>query len=443
MDRHPWVWMSVLCFLLGCQETSKITKSVAPPPPRRKALVTAQEDKNVPNGQLDSTAETSSGEADRSPIQLAGQRAPSSGSSGNAKAEPASAESRSPSDPASVVLARVNGEPIFASDVLQSVAPTLAQSRQTLSPEEYQRVKRDAIRQGLRSLIERQLLLSEAKRTLTEQQLRQLRQAAKADFQKRLRALMQEAGASTEAELNRRLTKEGASVARLRQLREDNYVAQQFLYSRLGPEATLSRREVLEYYEQHQSEFDRPARARWQHLELALVPEHRRTGSQRASRGEAHGLQPVGMEEEDGVAERCACHSCEKARKLKAQLDAGADFDELARRESDGPKAKDGGRWDWTTRGSLAETTLDDAIFSTPVGQTRSILEGADALHLVRVLEREEGGVLPFERAQEEIRMKLRQQKLQQAAQKYLQQLIANAYIETGIPWKADSGQRQ
>ena len=66
----------------------------------------------------------------------------------------------------------------------------------------------------------------------------------------------------------------------------------------------------------------------------------------------------------------------------------GASFAVVARRESNGPRAEDGGRYDWTNQGSLASEKLDHAIFSLPVDVMSDIIEDQFGFHIVRVVER-------------------------------------------------------
>ena len=55
------------------------------------------------------------------------------------------------------------------------------------------------------------------------------------------------------------------------------------------------------------------------------------------------------------------------AKKLKGDLGNGADFATVARDNSEGPEAKDGGDLGWVPNGLLPQV-LNDAIFATPIG---------------------------------------------------------------------------
>ena len=57
---------------------------------------------------------------------------------------------------------------------------------------------------------------------------------------------------------------------------------------------------------------------------------------------------------------------------------AGASLADVAKSASEGPTARQGGQRDWTHKGSLSSETLNQALFSLPVGQlSQHILESA------------------------------------------------------------------
>jgi parvulin-like peptidyl-prolyl isomerase len=77
----------------------------------------------------------------------------------------------------------------------------------------------------------------------------------------------------------------------------------------------------------------------------------------------------------------------DQAKKLKTQLDGGADFERLARDYSEADTAADGGEFGWVARGQLAEG-YETAIFAAPVGSITdpAVVEG-DGIRIFRILE--------------------------------------------------------
>ena len=95
-------------------------------------------------------------------------------------------------------------------------------------------------------------------------------------------------------------------------------------------------------------------------------------------------------------------------------------FADVAKAKSEGFNAAKGGLYDWTTKGSLKATVVDDAIFTLPVGQMSPILDSGTGFHIVRVLERTEAGCRPFSEVQNDIREKLKDQRMLVAQRKYM-----------------------
>ena len=152
--------------------------------------------------------------------------------------------------------------------------------------------------------------------------------------------------------------------------------------------------EMLDYYERNQTMFTSTARARWQ--EIAVLFSRHNTEQEAES----------------------------KMRWMGNQAAGGTPFEEIARTQSDGFTASEGGAWDWTTKGSLASPELEQAIFSQPIGQlSPAIIRSEKGLHIIRVVERQEARVVPFVEAQVTIREKIKNQRIQQQQDEYLADL--------------------
>ena len=95
----------------------------------------------------------------------------------------------------------------------------------------------------------------------------------------------------------------------------------------------------------------------------------------------------------------------------------------VAQRQSQGIDATEGGYHDWTSRGSLASETLDQAIFTLPVGRLSERLEDSEGFHIVRVIERTEAGRVPFEQAQVDIKETLRKEHIKSQITAYVAKL--------------------
>ena len=152
--------------------------------------------------------------------------------------------------------------------------------------------------------------------------------------------------------------------------------------------------EMLEFYENNKAMFTSVTRVRWQEM-VVMVSKHN-------------------TEQE----------AWNKITWMGNRVAEGAPFDEIARWNSDGFTASDGGVRDWTTRGSLTSAELEEAIFSLPIGQVSpAIIKSDIGFHIVRVLERQEAQVVPFVEAQVTIRERIGNQRTQRSQEEYFAEL--------------------
>jgi peptidyl-prolyl cis-trans isomerase D len=130
--------------------------------------------------------------------------------------------------------------------------------------------------------------------------------------------------------------------------------------SRLVPgEVQVSDAEVKKYYDEHEDDFKRGASAR---LTVAVL-------GKAATRG-------------DTLA------SLERAERVRAELAGGADFAEVAKRESSDPGSKDnGGDLGTFQRGQMVPA-FDAAAFALPVGELSQPVLSPFGYHVIQVQER-------------------------------------------------------
>jgi hypothetical protein len=112
----------------------------------------------------------------------------------------------------------------------------------------------------------------------------------------------------------------------------------------------------------------------------------------------------------------------------------GGSMQAVARDKSEDPFADEGGVHDWTTEGSLASKALDKQIFSIPINRMSEIIEDETGLHIVRVLERKEAGVLPLAELQEDIREKIKKRKITASQAKMVDEMQTRVPVWTMFP---------
>ncbi|MBL7114319.1 MAG: peptidylprolyl isomerase [Kiritimatiellae bacterium] len=109
---------------------------------------------------------------------------------------------------------------------------------------------------------------------------------------------------------------------------------------------------------------------------------------------------------------------------LREQLEAGADFSELAKAHSECPSSQRGGDLGIFRRGQMVKP-FEDAAFSQEAGKIGDIVETKFGYHIIRVDKRHEAGAVP----KELIVKRLKQQKSKAAYDQFLLQLREKADV--------------
>jgi peptidyl-prolyl cis-trans isomerase D len=99
-----------------------------------------------------------------------------------------------------------------------------------------------------------------------------------------------------------------------------------------------------------------------------------------------------------------------KAEALLKQLKAGADFAELAKKNSeDTGSAQKGGELGWVTRGQMVPN-FEKAAFSLKPGETSGIVDTEYGFHIVQVEEKQEAHMQTFEEARPQLLLEAKKQ---------------------------------
>ncbi|MFW5921410.1 MAG: peptidylprolyl isomerase [Polyangiales bacterium] len=86
---------------------------------------------------------------------------------------------------------------------------------------------------------------------------------------------------------------------------------------------------------------------------------------------------------ERSSATRSKAEAEQQVQQLKAQIDQGADFAELARTHSDCPSSQSGGDLGSFSRGMMVGP-FEDAAFGLQVGQTSDVVETPFGFHVIQ-----------------------------------------------------------
>ncbi len=309
------------------------------------------------------------------------------------------------------VLATVWSDPILVSDVMPYVNDVFLANKEQIPPDQHEAIRNRLVKQRLSQLIETKTLANDAKRTIPKENIKNVETRVYEAFEKNeLPKMMKKAKCASRAELDSMLRTRGSSVDREKQAFFEKTLAQQWLLENVRPEKAgeVTHADMLAYYRAHLAEYETAPKARWQQLTV-------RTGKVR-EKGEAW----------------------QKLAQMGNRVLSGVSLEEVAKKDSDGVTSANGGLRDWTTKGSLVSKPLDQALFNLPVRTLSPIIEDDQGFHIIVVLEREDTKRVPFTEAQAAIKEKIKKERQEEMARKYLAELKE----ETPI-WTIFDGQEQ
>ena len=304
---------------------------------------------------------------------------------------------------AALVVARIGPEVVLEADLLTPKAlEWLEKVSPGLPPEKVRELRLQICQQVIDQHIETLLVYVDACREIPADKLPEIRKNVdKAFDEQQLPRMMEEEGVANSLEFEQRLRQRGMTLDRMRKMFFERGLAQEWLRKNVGGDGEIPHAELIAWYQNHLDEYAFPARARFEVLTA-------KTGLKRSRASAWDMLAAMGNE-----------------------VLGGRPFAEVATSRSEGPTASQGGSFDWTTQRSLASKKLDEAIFSLPIGELSAIIEDGEALHIVRVIEREAAGRTPFLDAQVGIREELVIEKRRQASDDYLAKLRARTPVWT------------
>ncbi|MBN2720240.1 MAG: peptidylprolyl isomerase [Proteobacteria bacterium] len=120
----------------------------------------------------------------------------------------------------------------------------------------------------------------------------------------------------------------------------------------------------------------------------------------------------------------------EEAEGLRKRILKGEDFEELARRHSQSPDAKDGGDLGVFPKGQMPEE-FDEVVFRYKVGAVSPVVESPYGFHIFRIEERFPPKTLSLEEAEAGIRAQLFQERREEYFREWFLSLKSQARITT------------
>ncbi len=292
------------------------------------------------------------------------------------------------------IIARVGSEAIFESEALGAVNEILEANKDRIPPNQLERQRDMLIQQRLKSLIETKLIFLDARRTIPDEGWNQVeKQIANYFEDNELPRMLKKTEVNSPQELDRKLRQYGTSLEREKRAFIERSLAQQWAHQQVKRDEEITYDQMVVYYREHLKEFTTPTRVKWEELMVR------------------YSKYPTKVAAFEAIS------------RLGNQVFQGAPLDQVAKTGSDGHTADDGGQWDWTSQGSLANQQIDQAVFNLPVGQLSPIIAGDKGYHIIRVVQREEETVQPFLEAQVDIKKKILDERSRKQFAEYMAEL--------------------
>jgi parvulin-like peptidyl-prolyl isomerase len=426
--RYLLFLLAILAVFAGCDllDPAKVGDPVfAPPPPRQVVKATPKD----PSGKTPDSAVVNPDSSAASPDAAAGGVTTARGSSPDKTANqtastsdgdikragftsPQSAEGKMSGNE---IIASINGQPLFASEIFERGAaePLTSQgvnllyanqllAAKQITEQDYRQLQMLAIRKFGKDYVRTRVLAQAMIGALEKDQQKKIEDAVNKEFENYLETkLKKDFNVLTAHEVDQTLRKQGTSLASIKEEFRNRILADEYLRGKSKKEHIVGREEVLAYYQEHDAEFSFPEKIHWQLLEIDFEKHGGRNGALAV---------------------------------LSKAVDAlrhGDGFDKVAKKYSDGAHADDGGKQPWTRAESVADEKIAQTLRSLTVGETSPVLSSREAYRLVRVMERKPAGKKPIADVQEVIRQVLEDKIQKEAMRKVLVEAYQKASIES------------
>jgi peptidyl-prolyl cis-trans isomerase SurA len=272
----------------------------------------------------------------------------------------------------------------------------------------------------LRDLIDQQLLLAKGK---------DLDITGDTDLIKQLDQMRKDMKLDTMEELEKAASAQGISYEDFKQNMRNQIITRKVIGEEVGAHLSLSKEEEQQFYDQHKSEMEQPESIKLS--EILIAPKKApadKSAPAAPVQNSAAGASPADAAKQPDDAAALAVAEA-KANDLLKQIRAGAKFEDLAKKESDGPSASQGGDLGAFKRGTLAKE-LEDKTFAMKAGEVTDVIRTKQGYVILKVTSHQVAGIPPFKEVEPRVQDALYYQKLQPALRTYLTKLREQAYID-------------
>jgi peptidyl-prolyl cis-trans isomerase C len=192
--------------------------------------------------------------------------------------------------------------------------------------------------------------------------------------------------------------------------------ARQLLNEQIKGKVSISDDTVKNYYEDNKSKFQRPEAFRTRHILAALFPPDE--------------IRKQSVSELQKNREYFHRIAKEKIDRIIKELKNGADFEELAKKESDDEASRENGGDLETIYKGVFDPAFDEAVSKLNPGETSEKIETRFGFHVVQLIEKHPSEVAPFEEMEKGIQKYLFMEEAKKLVAVYVEDLKKQATIE-------------
>jgi peptidyl-prolyl cis-trans isomerase SurA len=317
------------------------------------------------------------------------------------------------------IVARVNNQIITESEYARSKDQLRDEVKQQ-DPANADKLLAEREKDVLRDLIDQQLLLEKGK---------DLGITGDTDLIKREDQMRKDMKLDSIEDLEKEAAKQGVSWQDFQQNMRNQIITQKVIGEEVGGKLSLNKDEEQKFYDEHKSEMEQPEYIRLSEILITPKPATPPAATPPAATDPSTPAAPA-----DDAAKQAADAAALSAAEAKAndilkQLHNGGNFEDIAKKSSDGPSAADGGALGMFKRGQLAKE-LEDKTFAMKSGETTDVIRVKQGYAILRVDEHQMAGVPPLKDVLPKVQDAIYYEKLQPALRAYLTKLREDAYIK-------------
>jgi peptidyl-prolyl cis-trans isomerase SurA len=307
---------------------------------------------------------------------------------------PSSARAQAKATVVEEIIARVNNDVITQSDYQHAdmqLKEEISHDCQNCPPDKLAAEYKDQQKDLLRGLIDQSLMVQRAK---------DMGLSVESDLIKRLDDVRKQNNLNSIEDLEKAVEGSGLPWEDYKTQIRNGMLTQEVIRREVGSHINIPTEEVKTYYGAHSQEFTRPEQVVL--TEIFLSTE---------------GKSPEEMESVQ-----------KKTEDLRNRVVKGDDFNEIAKRYSEGSTAKDGGDLGTFQRGQLSPQ-LEGVVFKMEKGQITDVIQTKTGFEVLKVENHYQAGLQPLEKVENEVMNRLYMEKMQPTLRTYLGELREESYV--------------